>query len=181
VKMASAEGNVTMREPIQVKTDMFHLLRDYLRGLLASACGIDPAKLAADAPLLALGIDSYAAISIQQSILADLGAHVTASDLAHAASLCDLATRLDEQLSADIPPSRAEVPASAPVSGSAGSGPVRLYCWASGSRVPVRAALSADLLVGERGRWPGAGPRWAALGAVRRRGRGSRTALTRSA
>jgi acyl-CoA synthetase (AMP-forming)/AMP-acid ligase II len=146
------------------------MLRDYLRGLLASACGIDAAKLAADAPLLALGIDSCAAISIQQSIQADLGAHVTASDLAHAASLCDLATRLDEQLSANVPPSQAEVPASAPAPGSAGSGPVRLYCWASGSRVPVRAALSADLLVGARGQWPGAQPRWASLGAVRRRG-----------
>ena len=148
------------------------MLRDYLRALLASACGIDAAKLAADAPLLALGIDSCAAISIQQSIQADLGAHVTASDLAHADSLCDLATRLDEQLSANVPPSRAEVPASAPVPGSAGPGPVRLYCWASGSRVPVRAAVSADLLVGARGRWPDAQPRWASLGQF---------ALTRSA
>ena len=114
-------------------------LRDYLSGLVASACGIDPAEVAADAPLLILGIDSCAAISIQHSIQANLRVRVTASDLAHAASLSELAVRLDEQIRADAQPSRAEVPASASVPRPTvmDSEPVRLYCWVSGSRVPA--------------------------------------------
>ena len=124
------------------------MLRDYLSGLVALAFGIDQAEVAADAPLLALGIDSYAAISIQHSIQANLGAHVTASDLAHAASLWGLAARLDEQISleeqisANAQPWRAEVPPSASVPRSAvmSSDPVRLYCWVGGSRVPALGA-----------------------------------------
>jgi acyl-CoA synthetase (AMP-forming)/AMP-acid ligase II len=99
------------------------LLKDYLSGLVASACGIDVATVAADIPLLSLGIDSSAAVGIQHSIRLDLGAHLTASDLAHAVSLSDLAARLDAQLSS---------PASAT---GADEDFVRLYRWVSGSRV----------------------------------------------
>lgn len=88
------------------------LLHDYLCCLVAAACGIDVGKVVADARLPALGIDSYAVISIQHSIEADLGAHVTASDLAHAANITDLAVRLDEQIRADATPSGIEVPVS---------------------------------------------------------------------
>jgi hypothetical protein len=79
--------------------------------------------VAADIPLLSLGIDSSAAVGIQHSIRLDLGAHLTASDLAHAVSLSDLAARLDAQLSS---------PASAT---GADEDFVRLYRWVSGSRV----------------------------------------------
>ena len=77
------------------------LLLDYLRGLAASACGIDPDTVPADVPLLALGVDSLAVIGIQNSIEADLGAPVTVSELADAGSLADLAVRLSEQVGAD--------------------------------------------------------------------------------
>jgi acyl-CoA synthetase (AMP-forming)/AMP-acid ligase II/aryl carrier-like protein len=74
------------------------LLREYLRRLVASACQIDSREVATDAPLLALGVDSCAMVRIQHSIETDLGAHLTASDLAHAATLEDLAIRLNGQL-----------------------------------------------------------------------------------
>jgi acyl-CoA synthetase (AMP-forming)/AMP-acid ligase II len=116
-----------------------NLLRDYLSGLVASACGIDRAEAAAEVPLLALGLDSYAAISIQYSIQADLGAHVTASDLTHAASITDLAGRLDGQIGWAASAPRIEVPAPASPPGlTVAENPhVRLYCWVGGSRVPA--------------------------------------------
>jgi acyl-CoA synthetase (AMP-forming)/AMP-acid ligase II len=125
------------------------MLREYLSGLVASACGIDLAEVAADAPLLALGLDSYAAITIQHSIQADLGAHVTASDLAHAASIKDLARRLDEEIGgqAPAPPIEVPAPASPPDLSVTEKSHVRLYFWVSGSRVP---ALTAQA-VAERG------------------------------
>jgi hypothetical protein len=109
------------------------LLQDYLSGLVASACGIDAAKVAADVPLTSLGIDSSAAVGIQQSIQVDLGAHLTASDLAHALSLADLAARLDSQLSSGSSPGQAASPS------AADEAFVRLYRWVSGSRVPGQA------------------------------------------
>jgi acyl-CoA synthetase (AMP-forming)/AMP-acid ligase II len=120
-----------------------NLLRDYLSGLVASACGIDRAEAAAEVPLLALGIDSYAAISIQYSIQADLGAHVTASDLTRAASITDLAGRLDEQIGRAAPAPRIEVPAPASPPGLtvAEKSHARLYCWVGGSRVSALGAL----------------------------------------
>jgi hypothetical protein len=63
-----------------------HLLGEYLGGLIASACGMTPEQVTG-VPLLALGIDSYATVSIQHSIQKDLEAHVTAADLAHAGYL----------------------------------------------------------------------------------------------
>jgi acyl-CoA synthetase (AMP-forming)/AMP-acid ligase II len=96
------------------------LLHDFLCGLVAAACGIDAEKVV-DAPLLALGVDSYAVISIQHSIETDLGVHLTASDLTRAASTEELAVRLHKEISADAAPADL----------------VRLYCWVSGSRVPA--------------------------------------------
>jgi hypothetical protein len=65
---------------------------------------------------------------------------VAASDLAHAASIADLA--LDERISA-----------------AADQDSVRLYRWAGGSRVPVHAALRLDPVLA--GRRLGERPRWA--------------------
>jgi acyl-CoA synthetase (AMP-forming)/AMP-acid ligase II len=118
------------------------MLRGYLSGLVASACGIAAAEVAADAPLLAFGIDSYAVICIQHSIQADLGVHVTASDLAHAASTTDLAGRLDERIGGEAPAPQIEVPglASPPDLTVKENSRVRLYCWVSGLRVSALGA-----------------------------------------
>ena len=88
------------------------LLHDYLRRIVASACGIEAREVAADTPLLALGIDWLAVNSIRHSIEADLGAHVTVSDLVHSTSLADLAILVDEQVRADVAPWQIEVPLS---------------------------------------------------------------------
>jgi acyl-CoA synthetase (AMP-forming)/AMP-acid ligase II len=125
------------------------LLCEYLGSLIASACGLAPERVT-DMPLLALGIDSYAAVSIQHAIRSDLQAHVTASDLAYAASVADLAARLDEQLTAspelspDAEPSQDLALAPPPEQHTADQDLVRVYCWTGGSRVPVHAASAPD-------------------------------------
>jgi len=86
------------------------VLRDYLCSVVAAACGAGAGSITADAPLSTLGIDSFGIIGIQHSIEADLGAHLTASDLAHAVSLADLAVRLDEVIRAGGTARRIEVP-----------------------------------------------------------------------
>jgi acyl-CoA synthetase (AMP-forming)/AMP-acid ligase II len=80
------------------------LLREYLCRLIASACSMSEAKVA-DVPLRTLGVDSCAVMGIRQSIEADLGTHMTASDFAHATSIGDLAVRLDERLAIVTAPS----------------------------------------------------------------------------
>jgi acyl-CoA synthetase (AMP-forming)/AMP-acid ligase II len=79
------------------------------------------------------------------AIQADLGSHVTASDLSRAASIADLAVRLDEQLSAAAS-ADAGVRAAASLSGLSGPdmASARLYCWVRGARVPVHAAAGTD-------------------------------------
>ena len=79
------------------------LLEEYLGRLIAAICEIDEAEMT-DAPLLALGVDSAAMIRIQHSIQTDLEVHLTASDLAQAMSIGDLAVRLDERLGIVAPP-----------------------------------------------------------------------------
>jgi acyl carrier protein len=142
------------------------LLEDYLCRLVASACGIDAAKVA-DSPLLALGIDSYAVISIQHMIQTDLSVRITAVDLAHATSVADLAVRLDEQLMATAAAARADVSAVAPRSELAATdkASARLYCWVRGSRVPADAAPDADPFPDPGGRRTGEQPCWASLSA----------------
>jgi acyl-CoA synthetase (AMP-forming)/AMP-acid ligase II len=115
-----------------------HLLREYLGSLIASACGTTPGQVTG-VPLLALGIDSYATVSIQHSIQRDLQAHVTAADLAHAASVADLAARLDEQITARAEPLQGVVPEQSPGQHAADRELVRVYCWTGGSRVPLHA------------------------------------------
>lgn len=114
-----------------------HLLCGYLGSLIASACEMTPERVAG-VPLLALGIDSYAVVSIQHSIRRDLQAHVTAADLAHAASVADLAARLDERITAHAePPPQELVPEQQSEQRAADREPVRVYCWTGGSRVPL--------------------------------------------
>jgi acyl-CoA synthetase (AMP-forming)/AMP-acid ligase II len=112
------------------------LLEDYLCRLIASACGADAAKVA-DTPLLALGLDSCAVINIQHVIQTDLGARITAADLAHAISVADLAVRLEEQLTAPPRAASAAAPPQEPAVTDMAS--ARLYCWVRGSRVPADA------------------------------------------
>jgi Phosphopantetheine attachment site len=108
------------------------LLQDYLSGLVAEACGIDSGPVA-DAPLLVLGVDSCAMLTIQHSIEADLGVHLTISDLAGAVNVAALAARLADSFGR-------------PTRDPEG---VRLYCWVSGTRVPAHAAPG----LAERPRW----------------------------
>jgi acyl-CoA synthetase (AMP-forming)/AMP-acid ligase II len=115
-----------------------HLLREYLASLIASACGTTPEQVTG-VPLLALGIDSCATVSIQHSIQRDLRAHVTAADLAHAASVADLAARLDEQITARAEPLQGVAPEQPPGQHAADRELVRVYCWTGGSRVPLHA------------------------------------------
>jgi acyl-CoA synthetase (AMP-forming)/AMP-acid ligase II len=142
------------------------LLEDYLCRLVASACGIDAAKVA-DSPLLALGIDSYAVISIQHVIQTDLSVRITSVDLAHATSVADLAVRLDEQLMATAAAARADVSAVArrPEPAVTDKASARLYCWVRGSRVSADAAPDADLFPDPGGRQAGEQPCWASLSA----------------
>jgi acyl-CoA synthetase (AMP-forming)/AMP-acid ligase II len=115
-----------------------YLLREYLGSLIASACGTTPEQVTG-VPLLALGIDSCATVSIQHSIQRDLQAHVTAADVAHAASVADLAARLDEQITARAEPLPGVAPEQPSGSHAADRELVRVYCWTGGSRVPVHA------------------------------------------
>jgi acyl-CoA synthetase (AMP-forming)/AMP-acid ligase II len=87
------------------------LLREYLCRLIASTSAISEAEVT-DVPLHTLGIDSCAVLGIQQSVEADLGAHLTASDFAYASGIGDLAVRLDERL-AITTPSRSGIHSSA--------------------------------------------------------------------
>ncbi len=84
------------------------LLREYLCRLVASTCQAEEVELG-DAPLLALGTDTYAMINIQYSVETDLGVHLTLADLSQAANLTELAARLDELLAVTVPPPRHEV------------------------------------------------------------------------
>lgn len=121
------------------------LLQDYLSGLAAAACGIDGATIAADVPLLAVGIDSCAALSIQYSIRMDLGVHVTMARLARGVTIADLAALLDEQFSAAVPLAASEAPAPVPPAAPAeAKSDVRLYCWTNGSRVPAHSGPAPD-------------------------------------
>jgi Phosphopantetheine attachment site len=110
------------------------LLRVYLGRLVASTCQVEEAEVA-DAALLALGIDTYAMINIRYAVETDLGVHLTLTDLSQAASLTELAARLDELLaSTAVPPRPAAENAPAPPDLAHF---VRHYSWISGSRMPA--------------------------------------------
>jgi 5-hydroxyisourate hydrolase-like protein (transthyretin family) len=86
------------------------LLREYLGRLVASTCQAEEAQESelGDAPLPALGSDTYAMINIQYSVETDLGVHLTLADLSQAANLSGLAARLDELLAITVSPPRHE-------------------------------------------------------------------------
>lgn len=125
------------------------LLREYLGRLVASTCQVEEAELR-DAPLLALGIDTYAMINIRYSVETDLGVRLTLADLSQAASLTELAARLDELVSqfGQLFAGEAE---NAPTPANLAHF-VRHYSWISGSRIP--APPKADIVTarGERQR-----------------------------
>lgn len=85
------------------------LLREYLRRLLASAGRAGAAEQGEDAALLPLGAETHAMINIRYSLETDLGVHLTLADLSKAASLSELASRLDELLASNMAPTRHEV------------------------------------------------------------------------
>lgn len=115
------------------------LLREYLCRLVASACQVEEADLG-DAPLAALGTDTYAMISIRYSVETDLGVHLTLADLSQAASPTELAAQLDERLAVTAAARSGILPAEE--AGDAPAPPdlthvVRHYSWIGGSRMPA--------------------------------------------
>ncbi len=74
------------------------MLREYLCGRVAAACGVAPGAVDPDRPLLALGVDSLAVVGIAQAVQRDVGVTLAVSEFADAGSLSDLVVRLDEAL-----------------------------------------------------------------------------------
>jgi len=85
------------------------LLREYLCRLIASSCQVAEADLG-DAPLSALGTDTYAMINIRYSVKTDLGVHLCLADISRAASPAGLAARVDELLAVTTGPLPPEGP-----------------------------------------------------------------------
>jgi acyl-CoA synthetase (AMP-forming)/AMP-acid ligase II len=86
-----------------------------------------------------------------------------AFDVAHAASVADLAIRLDEQITAKAAAAGTELPAatSLPELTVADKAPARLYRWIRGSRVLTDAAADAGSFLDPAARRPGERPGWA--------------------
>lgn len=125
------------------------LLREYLCRLVASTCQVEEAELG-DAPLLALGADTYAMINIRYSVETDLGVRLTLADLSQAASLTELAARLDELVSEfELPFAMEAEIAPAPANLAHF---VRHYSWISGSRIPAPPKPDIVTARGERQR-----------------------------
>lgn len=125
------------------------LLREYLSRLVASTLQVEEAELG-DAPLLALGADTYAMINIRYSVETDLGVRLTLADLSQAASLTELAVRLDELVS-EFELQFVEEAENAPASANPAHF-VRHYSWISGSRIPAHPKPDIATARGERQR-----------------------------
>jgi amino acid adenylation domain-containing protein len=96
-----------------------------LRRLAARALGVDPAILAPDRSLLALGLDSLAAAELAGALAAELGVDVPLADLLEGPSLAELCARVSELLAGAAvaePAARPQQPAAVEkrVPGSAG-------------------------------------------------------------
>jgi hypothetical protein len=100
-------------------------------------------------------------VQVPAVVLPDLAVRVITSDVAHAASVADLAIRPDEQITAKAA-AETEVPsaASLPDLTVADKAPARLYRWICGSRVPTDAVADAGSFFDAAARRPGERPRW---------------------
>ncbi|WP_170107892.1 non-ribosomal peptide synthetase [Micromonospora echinospora] len=77
------------------------LLETYLRRLTATSCGMPPADLATDVPLLAAGLDSLAAQELLHRGEADLGLRLPLAAILSGATLADVAAQLADQVDTD--------------------------------------------------------------------------------
>jgi hypothetical protein len=111
------------------------LLRSYLRSLVASASGLERDT---DLPMPAIGIDSAHIVGILRAIRAELAAHVSVLDLASAASLKELAARLDRQIRADTSTAGNGYATGEPCS--------RWYRWLNGTREQATCPVAAVTL-----------------------------------
>jgi natural product biosynthesis luciferase-like monooxygenase protein/FkbM family methyltransferase len=69
-------------------------LAAWLREAAARACRVPPSQLPLDRPLAALGLDSLAAVEMQQAVDAAFGVSLSLADLLRGATLTELATEL---------------------------------------------------------------------------------------
>jgi amino acid adenylation domain-containing protein len=74
------------------------MLRGYLCGRIAAACGVAPAEADLGQPLLALGADSLAVTAIGQAIKEDLGVTLPLAVLIDSSSVTDIIRRLDAEI-----------------------------------------------------------------------------------
>jgi amino acid adenylation domain-containing protein len=79
----------------------------YLRGRVATACGVGPDEVDPSRSLLALGADSLAIVAVTQAIRDDLGVTLSVSELVDAPTVHDVAQRLEVAAAAE--PDRPDV------------------------------------------------------------------------
>ncbi len=94
-------------------------LAAWLRQEAGRALRVDPAQVPEGQPLTSLGLDSLAAIELEQRIAAGLGVELTATGLLEGASLDDLAERVLAGL-----PARAAAPPPLPVEAASSEAPL---------------------------------------------------------
>ena len=74
------------------------LLRNHLASLLGRSCGVPGSAVRPDEPLLALGLDSLAAVSLKQTVESELGAELSLGAVLGGASLADVLADLSAQI-----------------------------------------------------------------------------------
>jgi aryl carrier-like protein len=75
-------------------------IEGYLRDQVADALGYAPDEIDPDQPLVALGLDSLRAVTIQSNIVTDLGVTITVENLVGDGSITSLTALLQEEVSA---------------------------------------------------------------------------------
>jgi amino acid adenylation domain-containing protein/non-ribosomal peptide synthase protein (TIGR01720 family) len=112
--------NETMAEILASRaTERGERPADWLRRAFAAAARIEPSRVDADVPLSALGLDSLAAVELQQGVEEAVGISISLEDLLAGMTLREL-EHVVEQRMAGGEASSAAVAASAPLSPGAG-------------------------------------------------------------
>ncbi|MFF7338396.1 amino acid adenylation domain-containing protein [Streptomyces sp. NPDC008163] len=75
-----------------------------LRSLLAEACRLPESEIRADRPLLALGLDSLAAVSLQQAVSGEFGVDLSLASVLGGASLLDVVREVETAQSTAVVP-----------------------------------------------------------------------------
>jgi natural product biosynthesis luciferase-like monooxygenase protein len=82
--------------------ERLEVLQKYIRAQVASMKGVDPARIDAEQPLLALGLDSLMAIELQHRLEAGLGLHLPFADLLSDMSINELVVGLLDKLDDEV-------------------------------------------------------------------------------